>query len=99
MLDPDPDATTEAERDVLGREAARLNCRVFTVRDFVEKVLFTAAYDGEATLVEFDLPYDLSRLAIESRRALPVHHRNWKGETVQSRPIDGWRLHDEAIGK
>ena len=64
-------------------EAARLGCRLFSLRDFVEKVFFTAAYEGEATVVGFNLPFDLSRLALKSRRALPVYHHNSKGEVVR----------------
>ncbi len=53
------------------------------MHDFVERVFFTTAYDGEATVVGFNLPYDLSRLALDSRRALPVYHRNRKGEIIR----------------
>ena len=65
----DANATTEAERNVLKTEAARRGYRLFSLHDFVERVFFTAAYEGEATVVGFNLPYDLSRLALEARRA------------------------------
>ena len=68
-LIPDSDATTEAERIVLKTEAARRGYRLFSLHDFVERVFFTAAYEGEATVAGFNLPFDLSRLAIKSRRA------------------------------
>jgi hypothetical protein len=85
----DPDATTEAERDVLKAEAARLNCRLFSRHGFVDRVFFTAAYDGEATVVCFNLPFDTSRLALEARRAPPVYRRTKKGEIRVDRSMVG----------
>ena len=85
----DPDATTEAERDVLKAEAARLNCRLFSLRSFVDRVFFTAAYDGEATVVGFNLPFDMSRLALEARRAPPVYRQTKKGEVRVDRSMVG----------
>ena len=79
----DPDATTPSEQEVLRAEASLHGCRLFTVREFVERVFFTASYDGEATVVGFNLPFDLSRLALDARRALPVYRHNKKGEVVK----------------
>jgi hypothetical protein len=89
FFDPRPGSTTEAERQVLKAEAELLGCRLFTVEDFIEKVLLTAAYDGEATVVGFNLPFDLSRLALEVRRAPPVYRRNKNGETIVDRSMVG----------
>jgi hypothetical protein len=74
---------------VLKSEAELLGCRLFTVEDFIEKVFLTAAYDGEATVVGFNLPFDLSRLALEARRAPPVYRRNKNGETIVDRSMVG----------
>ena len=74
---------------MLKSEAALLGCRLFTVEDFIEKVFLTAAYDGEATVVGFNLPFDLSRLALEARRAPPVYRRNKNGETIVDRSMVG----------
>lgn len=77
----DPDATTSSEQELLKVEAqARRHCRLYRVREFVDRVFFTAAYEGEATVVGFNLPFDLSRLALDARRAPPVYRRNKKGE-------------------
>ena len=89
FFDPRPGSTTEAEQAVLKSEAELLGCRLFTVEDFIEKVFLTAAYDGEATVVGFNLPFDLSRLALEARRAPPVYRRNKNGETIVDRSMVG----------
>jgi hypothetical protein len=94
----DPDATTEAERDVLKAEAARLNCRLFSLREFVDRVFFPAAYDGEATVVCFNQPFDISRLALEARRAPPVYRRTKKGEVRVDRSMVGGRQLNDRIG-
>jgi hypothetical protein len=89
FFDPRQGSTSEAEQEVLKVEADLLGCRLFTVEDFIEKVLLTAAYDGEATVVGFNLPFDLSRLALEARRAPPVYRRNKNGETIVDRSMVG----------
>ena len=86
----DPDATTPSEQEVLKAEAqTRPSCRMYPVREFVERVFFTAAYEGEATVVGFNLPFDLSRLALDARRAPPVYRRNKKGESIVDRSMVG----------
>jgi hypothetical protein len=74
---------------VLKAEAESLSCRLFGVEDFIEKVFLTAAYEGEATVVGFNLPFDLSRLALDARRAPPVYRTNRKGETKVDRSMVG----------
>src|ERR1700731_166196 len=60
----DPAATKKVEQTTLETEAKRLKCKLFTVEDFIEKVLVSAAYKTGATVVGFNLPFDLSRIAI-----------------------------------
>lgn len=79
----DPDATSQAEQTTLAAEAERLDCCLLPVGDFIEKVLFLAAYKAGATVVGFNLPFDLSRIAIGYQRAGPVHLRNRKKEVVR----------------
>jgi hypothetical protein len=52
----DPDATTPTEQKVLRVEAQTRGCPLYPVREFVERVSFTAAYEGEATVVGFNYP-------------------------------------------
>ncbi len=51
------------------RAAARLNLRVLSRREFVDTVLWPAAARARATVVGFNLPFDLSRLAVHAGEA------------------------------
>ena len=79
----DPDSTTRAEQENLKAEACKLNCKLFSLEDFVEKMLVLAAYQAGATVVGFNLPFDLSRIATSCQRARPVYRRNKKGEVIR----------------
>jgi hypothetical protein len=72
FYDPDPDATSEVEQIILAREAKRLKCKLFPIDEFIEKVFIPAAYRNGATIVGFNLPFDLSRIAIGVQPARPV---------------------------
>ena len=61
----DPPALTDAELDVLRRFAAESGLKLRTAAEFVEEVLHDRAYDLRASIVGFNLPFDISRLAIK----------------------------------
>lgn len=51
------------------------NYRFMTVAEFIEKVFFEIGYELRATIVGFNLPFDISRLAI--------NHGNSRGRTMK----------------
>lgn len=53
-----------------------LKLRIYDRRVFVEKVMYTAI-QAEAAIVAFNLPFDLSRLAVEYRVARGAGGRGW----------------------
>jgi hypothetical protein len=67
----DWDAPALAE---LARYAASEGVRLISRRDFMDKVFRRVAIDLEGTVVGFNLPFDLSRLAIESGEARNRYH-------------------------
>lgn len=65
----DPDAMTVRETALLHRYAAAHGLAIMPVRQFVTDKLFAIAYQLDATIVGFNLPFDLSRIAV---RAAPA---------------------------
>jgi hypothetical protein len=60
----EPDALTEVEWDLIWSYAAKHSLKLLTVVDFVEQAFFGIGYDLRATIIGFNLPFDISRLAI-----------------------------------
>ncbi len=58
------------------RVKSELKLRLYDRRVFVEKVMYTAIQAG-AAIVAFNLPFDLSRLAVEYRVARGAGGRGW----------------------
>ena len=58
------------------RATGQLNLRLYTRDQFVEKVMYAAIQAG-AAIVAFNLPFDLSRLAVEYRVARGAGGRGW----------------------
>lgn len=58
------------------RDKDELKLRLYERRVFVEKVMYTAVQAG-AAIVAFNLPFDLSRLAVEYRVARGAGGRGW----------------------
>jgi hypothetical protein len=61
----DPSALSAAELELLKRFANDNDLALRTVSEFVDEVLFDQAYDFRASIVGFNLPFDISRLAIK----------------------------------
>jgi hypothetical protein len=71
-----PDEVTDAELAGLQSEAPRHGCRLITDTEFREAILFDAAYAVDATIVGFNLPFDISRLAINHDSARAVRRKD-----------------------
>lgn len=71
----DPDQVSADELAVLQREAVRHACRLVTVTEFREATLFKA-YRVDATIVGFNLPFDIARLAIGHSSARTILRRD-----------------------
>jgi DNA polymerase type B, organellar and viral len=61
----DPAAVDAAELDALKQFAGDNKMELRTVSEFVDQVLYDRAYDLRASIVGFNLPFDISRLAIK----------------------------------
>jgi hypothetical protein len=71
----DSNSLTATELDVLRRVAAERGVKLRTRDEFVDEVLYAVAYDFRANIVGFNLPFDLSRLAIR--------HGSARGKTMK----------------
>ena len=66
---------TDREASTIRAFAAKNNYRCMAVAEFVENVLFRIGYELRASIVGFNLPFDISRLAI--------HHGAARGRTMK----------------
>jgi hypothetical protein len=73
----DPDAVTETEVEELRSAANRSGAYLMPMAEFIEDCLFKGALEVGGTIVGFNLPFDLSRLAIEHRSALSGFPCRW----------------------
>lgn len=83
----DPDALTPEEIATITRFAAARHLKVMTRAEFVDHVLYARAYDCGATIVGFNLPFDLSRIAIGHGPA----RRKMRGGFSLKLTDDTWR--------
>lgn len=60
----DPESLTSAELDTLRAHARGTDSALRTVREFNEEVLLGLAYQRNAHIVGFNLPFDISRIAL-----------------------------------
>lgn len=65
----DPDGVTPDELETLRHHATANDLKLRTRESFVDDVFFARAYQFRATIVGFNLPFDISRLAIEHSTA------------------------------
>jgi hypothetical protein len=72
----DPSALTEREQRLLAGFARSNGLELLTAREFVEGVFFKFGYELRATIVCFNLPFDISRLAV---RHGPARRRPMRG--------------------
>jgi hypothetical protein len=72
----DPSALTEREQRLLADFARSNGLELLTATEFVENVFFKFGYELRATIVGFNLPFDISRLAV---RHGPARRRPMRG--------------------
>jgi hypothetical protein len=65
----DPEAISVHDLAELKKFAAKHRLKLMSLQEFIEDVLFGIAYDFRATIVGFNLPFDISRLAINHSSA------------------------------
>jgi len=61
----DPDSLTDSDRTLIKEYADEMGLQVKTAAEFVEDIFFGIGYDLRASIIGFNLPFDLSRLAID----------------------------------
>ncbi|MGH7121380.1 MAG: hypothetical protein ACREFP_20725, partial [Acetobacteraceae bacterium] len=71
----DPQSLTKSERALIVQYTAASARKVMTTAEFIEDLLYRVAYQLGATVVGFNLPFDLSRLAIR--------HASARGKTMR----------------
>ncbi|MDA8051100.1 MAG: hypothetical protein M0002_14055, partial [Rhodospirillales bacterium] len=71
----DPESLTEAEHAVIARYAEASGHNLMTASEFIDGIFYGVAYDCGAAVVGFNLPFDLSRLA--------VRHASARGKTMR----------------
>jgi len=69
------DILTDRELSVIRSNAAENNYCCMTIAEFVENVFFRIGYDLRATIIGFNLPFDISRLALR--------HGNSRGRVMK----------------
>jgi hypothetical protein len=84
----DPASLTEEERGLLYGYAARHQLRAMYVDAFIEDVFYGIAYELRTTIVGFNLPFDLSRLAI---RHGPARGKTMRGGFTHQLSKDPWK--------
>lgn len=58
-----------ADREVIRKFASDCKLRLLTVEEFIQNIIYLEAYQTGAAIVGFNLPFDLSRLAIGATTA------------------------------
>jgi len=84
----DPGSLTPSELELLRRGANERGIELRTREEFVEEVFYGIAYDFRASIVGFNLPFDLSRLAI---RHGPARGKTMKGGFTFQLSSDPWK--------
>ena len=59
-----PDVLTEPEIGSIRSYSQKIGYRCISVAEYIEQVFFQIGYNLQATIVGFNLPFDISRLAI-----------------------------------
>jgi len=89
--DDDPDALTRADVEVIRRYAKRHKLTLRTVSDFIDNVLYEYGFHFRAAIVGFNLPFDISRLAIrhDGARAVTITPQDDPEARVTNRNMVG----------
>ncbi len=70
----DEDVLTEGEIRTLKECATQNNLTILTVAEFIKKIFFGVGYKYRSRIVGFNLPFDISRLAIDHAEARTTKH-------------------------
>lgn len=65
----DPETLNKAEKETLKIYADKHGLRLLTAQEFIDDVFFKVGYAYRATIVGFNLPFDISRLATDHATA------------------------------
>ena len=71
----DPDVLSKAEQKTLQEYAEKYNLKFLSVTAFIEDVFYYYGYACRASIVGFNLPFDISRLAIDHAPARVTKRR------------------------
>jgi hypothetical protein len=84
----DPDTLTSSELELLRHVADERGVKVRTHDEFVDQVYYGIAYEFRANIVGFNLPFDLSRLAVWHHSA---HGKTMKGGFSLKLSNNSWK--------
>ena len=77
------DVLTKKEQAILRDYASTHGLKLRTKEEFIEEVLYGIGYDLRATIVGFNLPFDLSRRAIRHGSAHSFNSQNLRSEMTR----------------
>ena len=72
------DGLSEAQRGVIRSYALRLHLPVYTLEEFIERVFYPEVYVRGTLCVGFNLPFDLSRIAIHAGSGRAQNSRSFR---------------------
>ena len=70
----DPETLTKAEQKTLKDYAEKHKLKFLTVTKFIDDIFYGIGYECRATIVGFNLPFDISRLALDHS---PARANKW----------------------
>lgn len=70
----DPETLSEEEQAILNEYAVKHLLVMMTAQEFVENIFYGVGYQYRASIVGFNLPFDISRLAIDHAPARGSRH-------------------------
>ena len=87
----DPAALSESDLRCIKKYSERHGLTLHTVRDFVDNIFYDVGYHFRASIVGFNLPFDISRLAIrhEAARAVSFASRDHPNAKTTNRNMVG----------
>jgi len=84
----DPDTLSASEQSLLQAYAAKHGFKLRTKAEFVDEIFYGTAYDLRATIVGFNLPFDLARCAV---RHGPARGKTMRGGFTLQLSEDGYK--------
>ena len=75
----DPETLSDAEKITLQSYAETHGLTLLSVAEFIEDVFFRVGYDYRASIIGFNLPFDISRLALDHAPARVTKNKIMRG--------------------